>query len=50
MAYDDGSVCECIVIHVQDDRLSGNAGGGWQCPNVHNMSVATEMPEGQAHM
>ena len=29
MADDDGSVCECIVILVQDERLSADAGGGW---------------------
>ena len=30
MAHDDGSVCECIVILVQDEGLSGNAGDGWR--------------------
>ena len=29
MAHDDGSVCECIVILVQDEGLSGKAGDGW---------------------
>ena len=29
MAHDDVSVCECIVILVQDEGLSANAGGGW---------------------
>ena len=28
MTHDDGSDCECIVILVQDEGLSANAGGG----------------------
>ena len=28
MADDDVSVCECVVILVQDEGLSANAGGG----------------------
>jgi hypothetical protein len=29
MAHDDGSVCECVIIIVEDAGLSASAGGGW---------------------